>query len=88
MVFFCSLSDLYLKSFAFLLELGCKLHVVFHGCNQQIGKIGNVFAQNAGYNQVADLNNIIILYPQVKLSLANPNGCFDWWGYTNTNYGT
>lgn len=66
----------------------CKLHVVFHSCNQQIGKIDDVFAQNAGFNQVADLNNIIVLYPQAKLSLSNPNGCFDWWGYTNSNYAT
>ena len=50
--------------------------------------IGLDFPLNAGYNEVADLNDIIILYPQAKSSLlSNPNGCWDWWGYTNSNYG-
>jgi hypothetical protein len=56
----------------------CKLHVVFHGCNQQADKIDDIFVKNAGFNQVADFNNIIILYPQAKTSMTNPNGCFDW----------
>ena len=39
------------------------------------GKIGNVFADKTGYNQVADANNIIIIYPQATSSvLSNPNG--------------
>ena len=66
----------------------CKLHVVLHGCSQGKYLIGTIFADKTGYNQVADANNIIILYPQAKSSLlTNPNGCFDWWGYTNANYG-
>lgn len=65
----------------------CKLHVALHGCAMAKEKIGSEFAYRAGYNQVADLNNIIILYPQVKsASFTNPNGCWDWWGYTNSNY--
>jgi poly(3-hydroxybutyrate) depolymerase len=53
------------------------------------GSIGDVFARNSGYNQVAELNNIIILYPQATASyvLNNPNGCWDWWAYTNDKYG-
>ena len=41
---------------------------------------------NGGYNEVADLNNIVILYPQAKRGSIpyNPNGCFDWWGYTDS----
>ena len=58
--------------------LECKLHVVFHSCNQQADKIDDIFVYNSGYNQVADLNDIIILYPQAKYSLTNPNACFDW----------
>lgn len=66
----------------------CDLHVALHGCLQGKYKIGNIFAANTGYNQVADLNNFIILYPQAISSLlTNPNGCFDWWGYTDANYG-
>jgi len=65
----------------------CKLHVVFHGCQQFFDSIGDRFAKNAGYNKWAENNNIIILYPQTKNTIMpmNPNGCFDWWGYTNAN---
>jgi poly(3-hydroxybutyrate) depolymerase len=28
----------------------CAIHVAFHGCNQNIDSIGNVYAVNAGYN--------------------------------------
>ena len=42
---------------------------------------------NAGYNEVGELNNIIILYPQAIATVSNPNGCWDWWGYTVTFYG-
>lgn len=65
----------------------CKLHVLFHGCLQAKYLIGDIFAKNTGYNQMADLNNFIILYPQAKFSFSNPNGCWDWWGYTDMHYG-
>jgi hypothetical protein len=65
----------------------CKLHIALHGCLQGRYKIGTVFAENTGFNQVADANDIIILYPQATSSLmSNPNGCWDWWGYINSNY--
>ena len=44
--------------------------------------------RHAGYNEVADLNDIIILYPQAISSLYNLNGCWDWFGYTGLSYGT
>ena len=40
----------------------------------------------SGYNEVGELNNIVILYPQAIRSLTipyNPNACFDWWGYND-----
>jgi len=40
------------------------------------------FARYTGYNEVAELNNIIIIYPQVIALIDNPMGCWDWWGYT------
>jgi len=68
----------------------CRLHVAFHGCVQGRSSVGDVFARNSGYNQVAELNDIIILYPQATVSYApsNPNGCWDWWAYTNDKYAT
>ncbi|MGK0371687.1 MAG: hypothetical protein ACJAW1_001930 [Glaciecola sp.] len=32
---------------------------------------------------------MVVLYPQVKKSMfmpLNPQGCWDWWGYTDENY--
>lgn len=68
---------------------GCKVHLAFHGCLQGRDTIGDTYVRNAGYNEVAELNNIIIVYPQVVKSSVvpmNPNGCYDWWGYTSVNY--
>ncbi|CAF1622229.1 unnamed protein product, partial [Didymodactylos carnosus] len=68
---------------------GCSIHVALHGCRQGKERVGETVALHAGYNEVAELNNIIVIYPQVKKSLVfpiNPQGCFDWWSYTNNNY--
>jgi len=63
----------------------CALHIAFHGCQQNRATVGDVYAKNAGYLEVAELNNIIVLYPQTIQStlLGNPQGCWDWWGYLN-----
>jgi len=67
----------------------CRLHVSFHGCQQYIGNIGLDWVENTGYNEWAESNNIIIVYPQAIASSflpSNPNGCWDWWGYLEPNY--
>jgi poly(3-hydroxybutyrate) depolymerase len=64
----------------------CKLHVVFHGCKQNVATVGSQFYKNTGYNRWADTNNIIILYPQANTTSDNPNGCWDWWGYDDVNF--
>ena len=61
----------------------CGLILALHGCNQYYGTIGSAFIDNAGINQWADTNNIVVLYPQTIMSTANPEGCWDWWGYLN-----
>jgi hypothetical protein len=75
---------------------GCRVHVAFHGCKQGTSEIGRRFVEDAGYNAWADTNRLIILYPQVmpRFGLAfgswrwilNPKGCWDWWGYTGSDY--
>ena len=69
----------------------CKLHISFHGCKQNLQIIGDTYARYSGFNEWAEANNIIVLYPYVKPSLdgipMNPKGCWDWWGYTNDEYG-
>lgn len=66
----------------------CRVHVAFHGCLQYAERIGEAFVQHAGYNEWADANRMIVLYPQAVqgLSQSNGNGCWDWWGYDDANY--
>ncbi|RZJ15776.1 MAG: hypothetical protein EON50_00250, partial [Acidovorax sp.] len=61
-----------------------KLHVVLHGCKQNISDVQQQYVRNTGYNRWAETNNIVMLYPQT--STAATNSCFDWWGYDNANY--
>jgi poly(3-hydroxybutyrate) depolymerase len=66
------------------------VHVAFHGCEQGATKIGNLFYATTGYNELADTNDIIVLYPQVQsssgfFSAVNPQGCWDFWGYSSMN---
>ena len=68
----------------------CHLHVSFHGCEQNLELVGNVYAEHAGYNYWAEKNDIIVLYPYVKVGKVypyNPKGCWDWWAYTGLDYG-
>jgi poly(3-hydroxybutyrate) depolymerase len=69
-------------------EESCRLHVAFHGCNQDVDSIQDDFFRDAGYNRWAATNNIVVLYPQTTQALANPNRCWDFWGYTGLNYYT
>jgi poly(3-hydroxybutyrate) depolymerase len=86
----------------------CRLHVALHGCLQYPAyryvhdgafvTFGTTFAEHAGYNEWADTNSIIVLYPQAQRSPQsifdifdvlgrNPKGCWDWWGYDDeSNY--
>jgi len=62
----------------------CPVHVALHGCQQTQADIGLEFVNNTGYNNWAEANNIIILYPFIvksRLIPVNPEGCWDWWGY-------
>ncbi|KAH9494826.1 hypothetical protein Btru_017926 [Bulinus truncatus] len=64
----------------------CRLHIAFHGCQMGRERIGDVYVRHSGYNEVGELNDIIILYPQVVVSALNPMGCWDWFGYTGIYY--
>jgi hypothetical protein len=69
----------------------CGLHVFFHGCSQSSELVGDAVARGAGFNEWAESNRLLVLYPQVKsskLAPVNPLGCFDWWGYTGDRYAT
>ncbi|HEY2031150.1 MAG TPA: PHB depolymerase family esterase [Myxococcales bacterium] len=75
----------------------CRLHVSLHGCLQTHSNIGMTYVNNTQYNNWADTNGIIILWPQAlpdntahatpdQGSLANPNGCWDWIGWYGSNF--
>jgi poly(3-hydroxybutyrate) depolymerase len=75
-------------------KTACKVHVVFHGCQQGADLISDKYYTQTGYNELADTNNMIVLYPQARPSNPipyNPQGCWDFWGYSspdpnNLNY--
>lgn len=68
---------------------GCRIHVAFHGCKQSLDDIQTTYITKAGYNEWAEANKLVIVYPQVvKNTLGNPNACWDWWGYSGANYHT
>jgi hypothetical protein len=74
----------------------CRVHVAFHGCLQNARTVGDGYYARAGYNEWADANRLVVLYPQTIASGKarnplgripyNPNGCWDWWGYTGDAY--
>ncbi|KXB31166.1 poly(3-hydroxybutyrate) depolymerase [Dechloromonas denitrificans] len=79
----------------------CRLHIALHGCKQGQNFLplhpppggglynGTTFVKNTGYDRWADNNHLVILYPQaVSIPMLNPNGCWDWWGYSGADYAT
>lgn len=69
---------------------GCAVHLAFHGCRQGASVVGPAFYGRTGYNEFADRNALIVLYPQVHPSPsvpANPLGCWDFWGYSGEDAG-
>jgi poly(3-hydroxybutyrate) depolymerase len=65
----------------------CGFVLALHGCLQQSALVGNRWVTEAGINEWADTNGLVVLYPDTVATSApqptNPNGCFDWWGYSN-----
>jgi poly(3-hydroxybutyrate) depolymerase len=63
----------------------CAVHVALHGCQQGASNIQDRFYRGTGYNEFADTNHLIVLYPQAVASTMppNPKGCWDFWGYSS-----
>lgn len=62
----------------------CRVHVVLHGCQQNVTLVQQQYVRNTGYNRWADTNNMVMIYPQTSTQATN--SCWDWWGYDNANY--
>ena len=65
---------------------GCRIHIAFHGCAQNRQKVGDIFVKKTGFARWADTNRLIVLYPQTVTLPFNPQGCWDWWGYTGPQF--
>ena len=65
---------------------GCRVHIALHGCEQSRETVGDTFVKDSGFAEIADTNRIVVLFPQIKPSTINPQGCWDWWGYTDLDY--
>ncbi len=65
---------------------GCRVHIAFHGCAQNRSAVGEDFARESGLARWADTNKLILLFPQTATLPLNPQGCWDWWGYTGKNF--
>jgi hypothetical protein len=65
----------------------CGFLLALHGCLQEASLIGDRWVSEAGINEWADTNKLVVVYPDTIASSApgptNPNACFDWWGYSN-----
>jgi poly(3-hydroxybutyrate) depolymerase len=66
--------------------VACALHLVMHGCAQSSAQTGTAFIEQSGYLAWAAANDIVVAFPQVAPAAANPLGCWDWWGYTGSDY--
>jgi poly(3-hydroxybutyrate) depolymerase len=64
----------------------CRVHVVFHGCEQSRAQVGDAVIRDTGFADWAETNKIIVLFPQAAASALNPETCWDWWGYTGVNF--
>ncbi|GHE21022.1 poly(3-hydroxybutyrate) depolymerase [Halomonas urumqiensis] len=67
-------------------EGGCGLTMALHGCGMGAEQIDDTFVRYNGLNEWADTNRRVVIYPQVETSMANPQGCFDWWGYAESTW--
>ena len=60
----------------------CPLVIALHGCSQT----ALACSQETGWNDIADKNNFIVLYPEQNL-LNNSSNCFNWFTLSNQQRG-
>lgn len=66
---------------------GCRVHIAFHGCQQNRQAAGAAFVTGTGFAAWADTNRLIVLFPDIAAdAFVNPLGCWDWWGYSGFDY--
>ncbi|XP_021953463.1 uncharacterized protein LOC110850338 [Folsomia candida] len=69
-------------------KVECLLHIYFHGCMTGREFVGPYHILNSGFLQVAEMNGIIMIFPQAVSSKENMIGCWDTFGVTGELYAT
>lgn len=64
----------------------CPVTLALHGCQMNVEAIGDTFVRYTGLNAWAAAHQQIVLYPQAESSMANPQGCWDWWGFAESTW--
>lgn len=64
----------------------CSVTLALHGCQMNAEAIGETFVRYTGLNAWASDHQQIVLYPQAESSMANPKGCWDWWGFAESTW--
>ena len=64
----------------------CRIHIAFHGCGQSRATVGEAFTHGSELADWAVTNRLIVLFPQATTGPSNPQGCWDWWGYTGPDF--
>lgn len=65
---------------------GCGTTLALHGCRMGAEVLGDAFARKSGLNAWAVAHDEVVLYPQAESTLANPQGCWDWWGFAESSW--
>ena len=48
--------------------------------------IDDTFVRYSGLNRWAAEHGQVVLYPQAESSMANPQACWDWWGFAESTW--
>jgi len=70
------------------------VHIALHGCETAKSFVQNdeylydIVPKNWGYLEWAALNDMIVIFPQVKQTNTNSRACWDTSGYTDDNWFT
>ncbi|GAB2725172.1 poly(3-hydroxybutyrate) depolymerase [Halomonas garicola] len=65
---------------------GCGTTLALHGCRMGAEVLDDAFARKSGLNAWAAAHDEVVLYPQAESTLANPRGCWDWWGFAESSW--
>ncbi|MFP5519050.1 MAG: prolyl oligopeptidase family serine peptidase [Bdellovibrionia bacterium] len=64
----------------------CHLVMMLHGCLMGPAIVGDQFVVGTELLDWAEGNRFVVVFPATQRSARNPNGCWDWFGYTGEDY--